>query len=66
MLEDQLRDREDVDDAEIGVIVELAAQLQDQARAKARRLSASEVADIAEQLDIEADAAQPALRANRL
>jgi hypothetical protein len=61
-IEDALRSREDVEDAEIGAIIELAAQLQDQAQ---RRLSPSEVADIAEQLDIEPEFVEQAIALRR-
>jgi hypothetical protein len=61
-IEDSLRSREDVEDAEIGAIVELAAQLQEQAR---RQLSPSDVADIAEQLDIDAEFVEQAIAMRR-
>jgi hypothetical protein len=61
-IEDALRSREDVEDAEIGAIVELAAQLQEQAR---RQLSPSDVADIAEQLDIDAEFVEQAIALRR-
>ncbi|HLT39875.1 MAG TPA: hypothetical protein VK034_26525, partial [Enhygromyxa sp.] len=61
-IEDALRRREDVEDAEIGAIIELAGQLQEQA---GRRLSPADVADIAEQLDIEAEFVEQAIALRR-
>ncbi|MFO7564875.1 MAG: hypothetical protein R6X02_19680 [Enhygromyxa sp.] len=61
-IEDALRRREDVDDAEIGAIIELAARLQEQSRG---RLSTHELVDIAEQLDIEAEFVEQAIASRR-
>lgn len=61
-IEDSLRSREDVEDAEIGAIIELAGQLQERA---GRRLSARDVADIAEQLDIAEEFVEQAIALRR-
>jgi hypothetical protein len=61
-IEDALRSREDVEDAEIGAIIELAGQLQERAN---RRLSPSDVVDIAEQLDIEEEFVEQAIALRR-
>lgn len=57
-IEETLRRREDVDDAEIGAIIELATKLQEQAK---RRLSPGDVADIARQLDIDPEFVEQAI-----
>lgn len=64
-LEDALRRREDVEDAEIGAIIELASRLQEEAQAEARRLSPAEVVAIAGELDIAGEYVEAAIARRR-